>query len=61
MTTKATNDRFETYEVFDERGRSVGRVILPRSRRMFGAEKGTVLLTRQPPKTSPVPVKPRAA
>lgn len=35
-----------TYEVYDDHGRSVGCVILPRSSRVTGANEGTVLLRR---------------
>lgn len=62
MTTKTTKDRFESYEVFDDEGKSVGRVVLPRSRRMFGTSRGTVFLNRQPPRPMrPQAGKPRAA
>ncbi len=49
MTLKTRQDRFESYEVYDERGNSVGRVILPRRARFFGTSRGTVYLRRQPP------------
>ncbi len=39
-----------TYEVYDENGRSVGCVILPRSPRVVGPSEGTVLLRRPQPK-----------
>jgi hypothetical protein len=61
METKATRERFESYEVFDDKGNSVGRVILPRSRRMFGTNRATVFLNRQPPRTAARSGKPRAA
>lgn len=61
MTVKVTKDRFESYEVFDAAGKSVGRVILPRSKRMFGTDRGTVYLNRQPPRIAKTPAKPRAA
>jgi hypothetical protein len=49
MTLTPKPDRFETYEVFDEQGHSVGRVILPKRPRFLGAEQGTVYLRRDPP------------
>lgn len=61
MATKTNKDRYETYEVFDERGRSVGRVVLPRTRRPFGTDRGTVYLNRQTPKVPATPTNPRAA
>ncbi|MBL8985187.1 MAG: hypothetical protein SFV24_20675 [Gemmatimonadales bacterium] len=49
MTLKARQDRYESYEVYDEEGNSVGRVVLPRQTRFFGSTRGTVFLRRQPP------------
>lgn len=40
-----------TYEVYDDRGNSVGCVILPRSARVVGQSQGTVLLRRPGPAT----------
>ena len=48
MPTQIKQDRFEGYEVYDEQGNSVGRVILPRQPRPFGPTRGTVFLSRQP-------------
>ena len=48
MTTKARKDRYESYEVYDQQGIPVGRVVFPRQRRFLGAERGTVYLNRQP-------------
>lgn len=48
MTVKARHERFETYEVFDEDGNPVGRVVLPRRPHFLGRREGTVLLSRQP-------------
>lgn len=39
-----------TYEVYDDKGRSVGCVILPRSPRVVGPSEGTVLLRRPAPR-----------
>ena len=49
MSLKTRQDRFESYEVYDDEGNSVGRVVLPRQSRFFGTTRGTVLLRRQPP------------
>ncbi len=49
MSLKTRQDRFECYEVYDDKGNSVGRVILPRQSRFFGTSRGTVYLRRQPP------------
>ena len=49
MTLKTKQERLESYEVYDDRGNSVGRVILPRQSRFFGTSRGTVYLRRQPP------------
>lgn len=49
MTLKARQDRYESYEVYDDQGNSVGRVVLPRQTRFFGTTRGTVFLRRQPP------------
>ena len=46
---KTKQERFDSYEVYDDRGNSVGRVILPRQSRFFGTSRGTVYLRRQPP------------
>ena len=43
-----------TYEVYDDQGRSVGCVILPRSPRVVGPREGTVLLRRSTPTPRPV-------
>jgi len=48
MTRKSKDTRHETYEVYDDHGNTVGRVVLPRQRRFLGAERGTVYLNRQP-------------
>ncbi len=48
MPIEIKQDRFEGYEVYDEQGNSVGRVILPRQTRPFGPASGTVYLSRQP-------------
>lgn len=40
-----------SYEVYDEQGRPVGCVILPRSQRLIGKDQGTVLLRRPTPKS----------
>lgn len=48
MPVEITQDRFEGYEVYDDQGNSVGRVILPRQARPFGPTRGTVFLSRQP-------------
>jgi hypothetical protein len=39
-----------SYEVYDDQGRPVGCVILPRSQRVVGKDQGTVLLRRPTPK-----------
>lgn len=43
-----------SYEVYDDQGRPVGCVILPRSQRLVGKDQGTVLLRRPAPKPRPV-------
>lgn len=45
----ARHETFDTLEVFDERGRTVGSVTLPSDPRLFGSEKGTVYLNRPLP------------
>lgn len=37
-----------TYEIRDERGRVIGRVVLPRSSEVVGPWRGTVYLARGP-------------
>lgn len=39
-----------SYEVYDDQGRPVGCVILPRSQQVVGKDQGTVLLRRPTPK-----------
>ena len=46
LTTRLTT--YESYEVYDDEGNSVGRVMLPKTSRLFGSAEGTVLLQRQP-------------
>ncbi|MGE0440356.1 MAG: hypothetical protein AB7L66_03715 [Gemmatimonadales bacterium] len=58
MAKQPPHPQFESYEVYDEHGMSVGRVVLPRRRQFTGSTKGTVYLRRQP---SPRPRTPRAA
>lgn len=41
-----------SYEVYDDQGRTVGCVILPRSQRLIGKDQGTVLLRRPAPSPS---------
>lgn len=59
MVTRLSNKAVTTYEVFDERGHSVGCVILPRSPRVVGPSEGTVFLHR--PKGARPPRAPRPA
>ena len=44
---KTKQERFDSYEVYDDRGHSVGRVVLPRQSRFVGTSRGTVYLRRQ--------------
>jgi hypothetical protein len=44
--------QFESYEVYDERGNPVGRVVLPKSPRLFGPDRRTVFLDRGPSRTA---------
>lgn len=46
---KTKQEPFDSYEVYDDRGHSVGRVVLPRQSRFVGTSRGTVYLRRQPP------------
>lgn len=41
------------YEVYDDNGKSVGCVVLPKSERIIGQNRGTVLLQRPTPPASP--------
>ncbi len=59
MAPSNRRDRFESYEVYDSRGKSVGRVILPRQTRSTGPGSATVFL-RRPAMPKPG-AKPRAA
>ena len=45
----ARHETRERVEIFDERGRPVGKVTLPTDPRMFGPAKGTVYLERRAP------------
>jgi len=45
----ARHETTEQLEIFDERGRPVGKVTLPTDPRLFGSEKGTVYLDRRAP------------
>jgi hypothetical protein len=38
-----------TYEVYDERGRRIGRVVMPRDSAVIGIHAGTVFLARPMP------------
>jgi len=55
MALRTKQDRFEGYEVYDDQGKSVGRVILPKEARLFGPTRGTVFLRRDPPRPSSPP------
>ena len=48
MPLQTRRERYESYEVYDDHGNSVGRVVLPRQQRFFGTTNGTVFLRRQP-------------
>lgn len=48
MGHKIRQERFESYEVYDDKGNSVGRVVFPKAVRSAGS-RGTVYLRRQPP------------
>ena len=48
MTLSVARKQFESYEVYDERGNPVGRVVLPKSPRLFGPDRRTVFLDRSP-------------
>lgn len=54
-----------TYELFDEQGQTLGRVVLPRDGVIVGPSAGTVLLRRDLPRIRPVvhqaEVRPQAA
>ncbi|HEX9894411.1 MAG TPA: hypothetical protein VGA78_10835 [Gemmatimonadales bacterium] len=41
------------YELYDERGRSLGRVLMPRDETIIGPQAGTVLLRRELPQVYP--------
>ena len=58
MTTKTVPGRFEVYEVFDDEGHPVGRIVLPTQTPRFGSAEGTVYLRRAP---IVWPLSPRAA
>jgi len=42
-----------SYELFDELGRSLGQVVLPREAQLIGPAAGTVLLQRPMPRVQP--------
>ena len=48
MTLTPRHTTVESYEVYDDEGNSVGRVVLPKTRRLFGSGEGTILMQRQP-------------
>jgi hypothetical protein len=56
VTLRVARKQFESYEVFDERGNPVGRVVLPKSPRLFGPERRTVFLDRGPGRATRVSV-----
>jgi hypothetical protein len=47
LSTNSPKTPQPTYEVLDDRGTAIGRVVLPSSPAMVGAGKGTVYLRRQ--------------
>lgn len=61
MTVKVEHERVETYDVYDEDGKPVGRVVLPRRAHFLGRAKETVFLNRQPGLRPRPSVPPRAA
>jgi len=52
MLCKAAIGR--VYELQDERGRALGRIVEPRGTLGFGPRAGTVLLRREQPRLRPV-------
>lgn len=43
-----------TYQLCDERGRAIGRIVAPRETEFIGPRAGTVLLIRDLPRIRPV-------
>lgn len=53
MSQQGKTERFESYEVYDDQGNSVGRVVFPKSGRISSGPRATVYLRRQPPARTP--------
>jgi hypothetical protein len=53
MVMRCENERVVAYELYDERGRSLGRVLMPRDETIIGPQAGTVLLRRELPQVYP--------
>jgi hypothetical protein len=50
-----------TYVLYDDEGRAVGRILLPREESLVGPRAGTVLLRRDPPRSQETRSRPQAA
>jgi hypothetical protein len=46
MVMRTTNGQPEVYELFDNQGEPIGRVVMPLDPRVIGRTLGTVLLVR---------------
>ena len=46
MVMRTTKGNVEVYEVYNDRGEAIGRVILPVDQRIVGRNSGTVYLAR---------------
>ena len=52
MLCETANER--TYQLCDERGRAIGRIVAPRETEFLGPRAGTVVLIRNSPRIRPV-------
>jgi hypothetical protein len=48
MVMQISQGSVEVYEIYDDRGEAIGRVVRPVERMILGRDSGTVLLIRKP-------------
>jgi hypothetical protein len=49
MVMRCSSETTLVYELFDDEGRTLGRILLPKDQMIIGPQAGTVLLRRELP------------
>jgi hypothetical protein len=50
MVMRCSSETTLAYELFDDEGRALGRILLPKDQMIIGPQAGTVLLRRELPR-----------